>query len=375
MSPTKNTICIGAMIGDYQSGFRKGKSTIDHVFTLRQIISKHYEYNKNIHLVFVYFRQAYDSIIRNKLWKNLITIGIPNKIVNLIKLCNSNTKCVVRVQGELSNPFEVGKGLRQGDALSPVLFSLALESVLRRMPRRQTMELNENHTLLAYADDIIILGDTKQDTVNSMSDLMKVCKHIGLTINQEKTKYMFMTREARDNEDDSDLEVDGILFQQVHDFKYLGVNINNRNYMHNEIKLRLKAGNGCYFAMSHLFRLKLLSRKNKEKLYTTYFRPVVTYACCTWATIAGDENKLNIFERKVLRKIYGPVYNPDTQVWERRSNEQIQQLYGKGNIVQFIKDTRLEWAGHVWRADNSIVKKVLVNNLNRKRPRDRLKQR
>jgi hypothetical protein len=145
--------------------------------------------------------------------------------------------------------------------------------------------------------------------------------------------------------------------------------------MHNEIKLRLKAGNGCYFATSHLFRSKLLSRKNKEELYTTYLRPVVTYACCTWATTAGDENKLSIFERKVLRKIYGPVYNPDTQVWERRSNEQIQQLYGKGNIVQLIKDTRLEWAGHVWREDNSIVKKVLVNNLNRNKPRGRPKQR
>ncbi|XP_008189884.1 uncharacterized protein LOC103311866 [Acyrthosiphon pisum] len=126
---------------------------------------------------------------------------------------------------------------------------------------------------------------------------------------------------------------------------------------------------------SHLFRSKLYLRKNKEKLYTTYLRPVVTYACCIWATTAGDENKLNIFERKVLRKIYGPVYNPDTQVWERRSNEQIQQLYGKGNIIQFIKGTRLEWAGHVWRADNSIVKKVLVNNLNRKRPRGKPKQR
>ena len=73
--------------------------------------------------------------------------------------------------------------------------------------------------------------------------------------------------------------------------------------------------------------------------------------------------------------MYGPVYNPDTQVWERRSNEQIKQLYGKGSITQFVKGTRLEWAGHVWRADNSIVKTVLVNNLNRKRPRDRPKQR
>lgn len=131
------------------------------------------------------------------------------------------------------------------------------------MPQRQTMKLNENHTLLAYADGIIILGDTKQDIVNSMSDQMKICKQIELSLNQEKTNYMFMTREIRDREDEPDLVVDGISFQQVHDFKYLGVNINNRNCMHNEIKLRLKAGNGCYFAMSHLFRSKLLSRKNK----------------------------------------------------------------------------------------------------------------
>lgn len=79
--------------------------------------------------------------------------------------------------------------------------------------------------------------------------------------------------------------------------------------MYNEIKLRLKrglkAGNGCYFAMAHLS--KLLSGKTKEKLYTTYLRPAMLYACCTWAITAGNENRRNIFERKVLKKIYGPV--------------------------------------------------------------------
>jgi len=68
---------------------------------------------------------------------------------------------------------------------------------------------------------------------------------------------MFMTREVRDNEGDSDLEVDEISFQQIHDFKYPGVNINNRNCTYNEIQLRLKAGNDCYFALFHLFRSKL----------------------------------------------------------------------------------------------------------------------
>lgn len=54
-----------------------------------------------------------------------------------------------------------------------------------------------------------------------------------------------------------------------------------------------------YYTMKHLLKSKLLSRKTKDKLYTTYLRPAVSYACCTWATIAGDENRLNIFERNV----------------------------------------------------------------------------
>jgi hypothetical protein len=89
-----------------------------------------------------------------------------------------------------------------------------------------------------------------------------------------------MTRKVRDTEDESDLEVNGIFLQQLQDFKYLGVNLNNINCMHNEIKLRLKDGNGCYFAIAHLFKSKLLYRKT-EQLYTMYLRPAVSYACCT----------------------------------------------------------------------------------------------
>lgn len=59
----------------------------------------------------------------------------------------------------------------------------------------------------------------------------------------------------------------------------------------------------------------------------------------------------------------------------RRSNKLVHQLYGKGSIEQFVKSAKLEWAGNVWRAYHSIVKTVLVNNLNRKIPRGRPRQR
>lgn len=95
---------------------------------------------------------------------------------------------------ELLDPFKVGKGLRQSYALSPVLFNSALECVLRRIPQRQAIELNENHTPNIHGR-YNNFGRYKY-TVNSMSDLMNICKHLGLSINQENTKYMFMTREV-----------------------------------------------------------------------------------------------------------------------------------------------------------------------------------
>lgn len=73
-----------------------------------------------------------------------------DKIVNLMKSWNNNTKCVVRIQ-DLSDSFKVDKRLRQGNALSTVLFNLALESVIRRMSQQQRMDINENYTVSQWA--------------------------------------------------------------------------------------------------------------------------------------------------------------------------------------------------------------------------------
>lgn len=105
------------------------------------------------------------------------------------------------------------------------------------------------------------------------------------------------------------LKVGPYAFEQVYEFKYLGVNINSKNIMHNEIQLRIRNANQAYFAMSRMFSSRLLSKATKEKLYTSYLRPIVMYACETWSIIHGDEEKLLTFERKVVLEIYVPVRN------------------------------------------------------------------
>jgi len=145
--------------------------------------------------------------------------------------------------------------------------------------------------------------------------MMKAGESIGLRINTEEIKYMTMTRKLETLRHttigNSQIEQS----EQIRDFKYLGVTLDKQNNMHGKINIRLTTANRCYFALAKLLRSKLISIKTKE-LYISYVRPVLSYACATWATMKGDEEKLLRFKRKILRKIHGPIYSQEEQKWK-----------------------------------------------------------
>ena len=118
------------------------------------------------------------------------------KLVRLIKMCLTETYSRVRVGNNLSDMFPIRNGLRQGDALSPLLFNFALEYVIRRVQVIQDgLKLNGTHQLLVYADDVNILGGSV-NTVKENAELLVVAsKKIGLEVNADKTKYTIMFRD------------------------------------------------------------------------------------------------------------------------------------------------------------------------------------
>jgi len=102
-----------------------------------------------------------------------------------------------------------------------------------------------------------------------------------------------------------------------------------------------------------LFKSKLLSRKSKVTFYKALVRPVALCASNTWATTKSDEKKLEVFERKILRKIFGPKKNNEGE-YETRSNKNLEKLYNEPNIIGILKSARIGWAGHVWRSKGLI---------------------
>ena len=85
-------------------------------------------------------------------------------------------------------------------------------------------------------------------------------------------------------------------------------------------------------------------------MYKTLIRPVVCYGAETWTLSQMDSNKLRIFERRIVRRIYGAVFERDG--WRIRNNGELHDLYGKSYIMRIVKSRRLRWAGHVTRMGN-----------------------
>ena len=140
--------------------------------------------------------------------------------------------------------------------------------------------------------------------------------------------------------------VAGKSYETVNQFIYLGSKINSKNLIKEEIRLRMQAGNISLFANKKLLKNKDLNAASKLLIYMSIVRPVFTYGCETRAMAVAEQNRLLIFKRRVLRKIFGPTQDNDG-TWRIKRNEELETLIKKKTIVRFIKSQRFRWAAHV----------------------------
>ena len=162
-----------------------GKSTIDQLSIIVHIIEKRYEYKQNVWQLFIEFKKAYDNVHRESLYNIMHEFGFPRKLNRLVKLCMENTQYTVRVDNTMSTSFTVDTGLKQGDALSPILFNLVLEKVVRELQCLRGGQVNSDNGLriLGFTDDLDIIGNSLTEIANASRELEKAAEKVGLTIN------------------------------------------------------------------------------------------------------------------------------------------------------------------------------------------------
>lgn len=169
-------------IGEYQCGFTRGKSTVDAIHIIKQTIEKIHEHKMEIEMLFIDFKQAFDSI-RKQLKTVMKELQIPNKLRRLVMMTIKTTKIAIKtIKGE-TEVFEINKGVKQGDSLSATLFNLALEYATRNVNKR-TLRTGGGQ-IVAYADDVVIMTK-RREIMKNIEEIVHEGEKIGLKINETK---------------------------------------------------------------------------------------------------------------------------------------------------------------------------------------------
>jgi hypothetical protein len=139
---------------------------------------------ETVHQLFVDFKKAYDSVRREVLQNIILEFGVPMKLVRFIKMCLNETYSKVCIGKHLSDNFPVQNGLKQGDALSPLLFNFGLEYAIRKVQVNQVvLKLNGTYHLLVYAHEVNLLRDNIDAIKKNTETSIDVSTEVGLEVN------------------------------------------------------------------------------------------------------------------------------------------------------------------------------------------------
>jgi hypothetical protein len=162
--------------------------------------------------------------------------------------------------------------------------------------------LNRLTQICGYVDDILLTARSLPALEALCIELSREVGTVGLVVSPDKTKYVRFSASSSQRSVKG-ATTNGITYEGVAEYIYLGTLISNDNSVEKEIQRRILAGNRTYFAAVSLFRNRFLSRATKLLLYKTLLRPIVAYGAETWTMTKKEEQALLIFERKIFRRI------------------------------------------------------------------------
>ena len=281
-----------SMIGQEQAGFRKGHSTIDHIFSLHCLIDLYLHRKKRLYCAFVDFRKAFDSVQHSLLWEKLLNMNICGKVLNVVRDMYKKTKLCVKHMMKYSKLFVSNIGLLQGENLSPIMFAMFINDLKTslydnaNLPSLAQLAGAENLDdlmylfLLLYADDTAILAETPEKMQNALDKLDEYCTSWGLQVNVDKTKIVIFSRGKVRNI--PSFSLNNMNVEVVPDYVYLGVLFNFNNKFLKAQKRLCLSGNRAMFSLLRKCRKLNLPIDIQLDLFEKCVHPVVTYGCEVW---------------------------------------------------------------------------------------------
>ena len=363
-------------------------------------MEKRREFNKPLFMCFIDITKAYDSVNRELLWKVCLSYGITPKLVNLFKMLYENLIAKVKINGELSESFEMNTGVMQGGIPSPLLFNILFDFIIRKVIDEAAVSgvkfcygsndffhgRNEKHDdfhilALLYADDLVITCESISDLEKCIGCFERVTQQYGLIMNIKKHCDMSLKQLKEDQhrkvligqninyDDDINISIRNQKIESVDSFTYLGCTITKDQRHDTEISIRLIKAAKAFNMLRHIiWHRKTVSITARLRIFRACVLPVLLYGSETWCLTMRQEQRINTFYNKCLRTIIR------INIADKMPNDVLLNITGQPPIEHIIRRNRLRWFGHVIRADNpdgtpSLMKKSMFSYFhNEKRP-------
>ena len=350
-----------------QAGFRQGFSTTDHLQALSQLIEKANEYQIKLCVGFIDYEKAFDSVEHSDLFLALRKIGINEGYVQILEDIYTDATARIHIDEDISKPFKISRGVRQGDTISPKIFTAAMEEVFKKvdMKERGILIDGERLTDLRFADDVALLANSVKELEAQLNCLNKESRNVGLKMHKGKTKFMtnFQTKES--------IEIDKEPIEKVESYKYLGKEIKMENNTREEVLIKIKAGWSCFGRNKTILCDKTIPITLRTRVFNQCVLPTMTYGAETWSTTKETEQKLLVAQRAMERRML------NITIRDKQKNTTIRNKTKVKDIIEKIKEMKWRWAGHIARQKDNrwTIKTTEWQPRTGKRRRGRQKQR
>lgn len=367
------------ILPETQCGFRAGRSTMDMVFSLRQIQEKCTEQNMPMYAVFIDFTKAFDTVSREGLWCVLKKYGVTDKVINLIKALHNGMQAQVAQGSTTSQGFAVTNGVKQGCVLAPTLFSLYLSAMLEvafndvsegvyiqtrhnadlfnvSQFRAKTLTKRNLVREMLFADDSAVVAHSSEEIQKLIDRFAHAAAQFSLKINIKKTECLYQPVKLHNRPPEPEaIFINQEPLVQCADFKYLGSTVSNNARIDKEIRNRMGVASGAFGKLQErLWKNRHVSIRVKCKVYRAVVLSSLLYGSETWTIYRTQVKKLSAFMMRQLRTIMNVTWK------DKITNVEILRRAGLPSMADILIQNNLRWLGHVHRMRNDRLPRQLL---------------
>ena len=275
---------IETRMEEEQAAFRPNRQTQDHIFSIRCYAEKALDKNKSVYLALLDLTSAFDIVPKQEIWKALEEMRVTDKLRRAIQSVYKTVKGRVRICGDTSDIFYMSKGLKQGDSLSPLLFNILMNEILRNSKILQPKTKIGHYNLapvylqcLVYADDIMIITDSEHKLQEAINVWNSELEKKGMKLNKKKSKLIAINKQEELDNNRMKITCGWEDLEWVNSCDYLGVRIQSNGKIDNEITNRINKASKVYHSLNHaLISKKEISKITQMQVYNSIYKPTLT---------------------------------------------------------------------------------------------------